>query len=74
MENNNSKTNSTIQAEFDPLVWAQQNPWLSEGHPDDRRPMNSSVEKRGGTPSAKRAFARRSHQVMFKKWSQARHD
>ena len=44
-----------------------------EGQPDDRPPMNGVVASIGGigTPSA-RAFARRSHQLMYKKWSQER--
>jgi hypothetical protein len=54
--------------------WALANPWLAEGQADDRRPMDGSVADSGETPSGQRAFARRIHQVMFKKWSQARHD
>ena len=44
-----------------------------EGQPDDRWPMSGVVASIGesGTPSA-RAFARRSHQLMYKKWSQER--
>ena len=74
MQNAKGETNSPIQAEFDPIRWAQLNPWLSEGQADDRTPMNGSVKDSGGTPSVQRAFARRSHQAMFKKWSQARRD
>ena len=74
MQNANGKTNSPIQAEFDPIRWALLNPWLSEGQPDDRIPMNGSVKVSGGPPSVQRSFARRSHQAMFKKWSQARRD
>lgn len=70
----NDNTNSPIPAEFDPIRWALLNPWLSEGQPDDRTPMDGSVEDSGGTPSVQRSFARRAHQAMFKKWSQARHD
>jgi hypothetical protein len=70
----NGKINAPAEAEFDPIRWAQLNPWLSEGQADDRIPMNGSVKDIGGTPSAQRAFARRIHQAMFKKWSQARHD
>jgi len=71
MQNANGKNNSP---EFDPIRWALLNPWLSEGQPDDRTPMNGSVKESGGTPSVQRSFARRSHQAMFKKWSQARRD
>jgi hypothetical protein len=74
MQKTNAETNSPPQAEFDPVRWAQLNPWLSEGQADDRIPMNGSVKDAGGTPSVQRAFARKSHQAMFKKWSQARRD
>jgi hypothetical protein len=74
MQNAKSAANSPTQSEFDPIRWALLNPWLSEGQPDDRTPMNGSVEDSGGTPSVQRSLARRSHQAMFKKWSQARHD
>jgi hypothetical protein len=50
------------------------NPWLSEGQPDDRKPMDGSVKDSGETSSGQRAFARRTHQLMFKKWSKERHD
>ena len=68
------ETHSQVQIEFDPVRWARLNPWLSEGQADDRIPMNGSVKDIGGAPSVQRAFARRSHQAMFKKWSQARRD
>jgi hypothetical protein len=74
MQNTNSEINSQAQAEFDPVRWAQLNPWLAEGQADDRIPMDGSVKDVGGPPSVQRAFGRRSHQVMFKKWSQARRD
>lgn len=74
MQNAEGETNSPVQAEFDPVRWALLNPWLSEGQPDDRTPMNGSVEDSGGPPSVQRSFARRRHQAMFKKWSQARRD
>ena len=72
MQNTKDETNSPIHTEFDPIRWALLNPWLSEGQPDDRIPMNGSVKDSGETPSVQRSFARRSHQAMFKKWSQAR--
>jgi len=72
--NNNPTINSPTSALFEAAHWAQLNPWLLEGQADDRRSMNGSVTDSGRTPSAQRAFARRSHQVMFKEWSQARHD
>lgn len=59
---------------FDPVKWARNNPWLVEGHPDDRLPVNGAVSASGRTPAEQRSFARSSHQARFKKWSQARHD
>jgi hypothetical protein len=74
MQEPDVETLSQAQTEFDSVRWTQQNQWLLEGQADDRTPMNGSVKDSGGTPSVQRAFARRSHQGMFKKWSQARHD
>jgi len=74
MQNSNGETNSPAQTKFDAVRFAQLNPWLSGGQADDRTPMNGSVKDSGGAPSVQRAFARRHHQAMFKKWSQARHD
>lgn len=74
MQEASSEHNSLTQAPFDPIRWALLNPWLSEGQADDRIPMNGSVKDSGGPPTVQRAFARKSHQTMFKKWSQARHD
>jgi len=61
-------------APFDPVAWALANPWLTEGQADDRRQMNGSVTESGQTPPGQRQFARRTHQLMFKKWSQANRD
>lgn len=69
---NKASTNSQTDEPFDPTPWALANPWVSEGQSDDRTPMNGTVEKSDRTRSSLRAFARRSHQIMFKKWSQAR--
>ena len=69
-----ASTKSETREAFDPIRWALANPWLSEGQADDRTPMNGAVEKGDRTHSSHRAFARRSHQLMYKKWSQARHD
>lgn len=66
--------NSVTPMQFDAIRWARLNPWLSEGQADDRTPMNGTVLESGGSASEQRSFARRSHQIMFKKWSQARHD
>ena len=59
---------------FDPIKWARDNPWLVEGQADDRLPVNGAVTTSGGTPAEQRSLARSTHQAMFKKWSQARHD
>ncbi len=59
---------------FDAARWALANAWLTEGQADDRTPMDGSVTESGETSSGQRAFARRTHQLKFKKWSQARHD
>ena len=67
------RSNSSPQTPFDAKRWALANPWLVK-QPDDRTPMDGSVRDIGGTPSEQRAFARRTHQLMFKKWSQERHD
>ena len=59
---------------FDPIKWGLANPWLIEGQPDDRMPVNGAVAVSGGTSAERRSFARRSHQLMFKKWSQERRE
>lgn len=48
--------------------------WLTEGQADDRTPMDGSVAESARPASAQRAFARGTHQLMFKKWSQGRHE
>ena len=67
------RTTSRALVPFDAQRWAQANSWLIK-QPDDRRPMDGSVRDSGQTPSGQRSFARRTHQLMFKKWSQDRHD
>ena len=74
MQELNVENHSQAQTEFDSVRWSQLNHWLVEGQADDRTPMNGSVKDSGGPPSVQRSFARRSHQAMFKKWSQTRHD
>lgn len=66
--------NSPTSAFFDAVRWAQLNPWLSEGQEDDRSPMRGTDGVSSGSLSARRSSTRRTHQVMYKKWSQARHD
>jgi hypothetical protein len=74
MQKPSVETISRPETQFDPVRWAQLNPWLIEGQADDRIPMNGSVKDSGEPPSGQRAFARRRHQAMFKKWSQTRHE
>jgi len=74
MQQPNVETPPQVQTEFDSVRWEQLNPWLLEGQADDRTPMDGSVKASGQTLSVQRALARRRHQAMFKKWSQARHD
>lgn len=64
----------TKTAQFDPATNARTDPWIPEGQADDRTPMDGSVRNNDENPSGQRAFARRRHQLMFKKWSQARRD
>ena len=64
--------NSPAPARYNAERWALANPWLVK-QPDDRIPMDGSVRDIGVTPSEQRSFARRTHQLMFKKWSQERH-
>ena len=66
------KTNSQTRTPTGSELWISANHWLSEGQPDDRTPMNGSVAVSDQTPPGHRAFARRAHQLSFKKWSQAR--
>ena len=66
--------NSPVRSQFDARRWALASRWLTEGQADDRMPMDGSVTDSGATPSGQRSLARRTHQLMFKKWSQARHD
>ena len=68
------ETHSQAQTGFDSGGGTRLSQRLLEGQADDRTPMNGSVKDSGETPPGQRAFARRSHQAMFKKWSQARHD
>lgn len=66
---------SVTPVPFDSIGWAQRNPWLSEGQSDDRRPMLGGVKvSTGSSSSERRSTARRTHQIMYKAWSQARHD
>lgn len=65
---------STTLQPFDIARWEQLNPWLIEGQADDRMPMLGSAGNGNGSSSVRRSTARRTHQMMYKKWSQARHD
>ena len=65
---------STIPEPFDIKRWEKLNPWLIQGQADDRMPMRGAAGDGNGSLSARRSTARRTHQIMFKKWSQTRHD
>lgn len=70
----NAFINPRARVPFDGERWALASPWLSEGQSDDRIQMDGSVTDSGEKSSGQRSFARRTHQLMFKKWSQARHE
>lgn len=65
---------STTPEPFDIKRWEKLNPWLIEGQADDRMPMLGAASDGNGSLSERRSTARRTHQLMFKKWSQTRHD
>jgi len=64
----------TAPVAFDFIAWQNLNPWLVEGQADDRMPMLGAAGDGNGSLSERRSTARRTHQMMYKKWSQARHD
>ncbi len=66
--------NSPARIPFNAQRWALANAWLSDGQAADRLQMDGAVDDSGETSSGQRAFARRTHQLMFKKWSQESHD
>jgi hypothetical protein len=59
---------------FDTSHWAFINEWHMNDQGDDRRPMIGAVAESSGSLSARRSFARRSHQLMYKEWSRTRRD
>lgn len=59
---------------FDPIAWKRRNPWLTAGQADDRIPMLGSAGDGNGSLSGHPSTTRLTHQIMYKKWSQARHD
>src|SRR5438046_9593909 len=65
----NYSTIETAATSLDAAHWAFINKWELPGQADDRTPMNGSVRNNRGTPSARRAFARASHQANYKEWS-----
>ncbi|MFN2531616.1 MAG: hypothetical protein ABR555_09990 [Pyrinomonadaceae bacterium] len=71
-----TSTNPDFKIPSAPVVvahWSLMNESQVEGQRDDRKPMNGSVASHSDwTASADRAFARRYHQSMYKKWSQDR--
>src|SRR4029450_12418065 len=65
---------STTPEPFDIKRWEKLNPWLIEGQADDRMPRLGAAADGNGSLPERRSTARRTHQMMYKKWSQARHD
>jgi hypothetical protein len=59
---------------FNPSHWAFINEWRLNDQGDDRKPMIGAVAESSGSLSARRSFARRSHQLMYKEWSKTRLD
>jgi hypothetical protein len=59
---------------FDTSHWAFINEWHLNDQGDDRKPMIGAVAESSGSLSARRSFARRSHQLMYKEWSKTRRD
>lgn len=58
-----------------PEHWSVLNRLQVQGQQDDRQPMNGAVAiSKEVAASVHRAFARKSHQLMFKKWSKDRHE
>ncbi|SRR6266700_6402064 len=70
----NSLVVDRVSTPVDVPHWVFINDWQLEGQTDDRRPVVGSVADGPGRPSARRAFARRSHQVNYKEWTKERHD
>jgi len=58
----------------DATRWAFINRWQVNYQADDRRPMDGGAASAAISPSVRRSFARRKHQLMFKEWSRERHD
>ncbi|SRR6266498_528273 len=70
----NDLTLNAVSASFAAARRACINEWHVEGQANDRRPMRVGVVNSAGSRSARRSAARQSHQMMYKEWSQARHD
>src|SRR6185503_6864973 len=49
--------------------WSSMNKLQLEGQRDDRQQMNGAVAISKAPASVRRSSARRSHQLMYKKWS-----
>jgi hypothetical protein len=64
----------TTPGAFDLIAWQNLNPWLVEGQADDRMPMLGATGDGNGSVTVRPSTARQTHQMMYKKWSQARHD
>src|ERR1700682_1054162 len=64
----------SISASLEASRWSVINGWKVAAQADDRSLTLGTVAENFGSASARRSFARRSHQHSFKAWSQQRHD
>jgi hypothetical protein len=62
------------ETSLDQEHWAFINDWRLPDQRDDRQQMLVSVPEVVGSPAARRALARQSHQINYKVWSQERHE
>ena len=65
---------TTLQGAADASHWAFITDWKVEPQYNDRPVMSGKVAPSTAPRSAQRSTARRTHQAMFKKWSQSRHE
>ncbi len=64
----------SMAASLEASRWSFINGWNVAAQADDRGLTVGTVAENFGSASARRSFARRSHQRSFKEWSQQRHD
>lgn len=73
-EPNEANVSSSSREASTTSRWAFINSWKVNPQADDRAQALGTVASDAASPSARRSTARRKHQVMFKEWSQDRHD